>query len=91
MPIKEGFANLQTVDGIELVPNTNRLIPKSNKMLIKKFEKGSPEKGIKQLRKRDEMTISTGFTSLSSETKKVSSDETKVSKLETIYEKESRS
>jgi hypothetical protein len=46
IPKKEGgFGNLQTEEGIELVPNSSRLNPKSTKGLVKKFEKSAFDKG----------------------------------------------
>ena len=70
MPKKEGgFGNLQTAEGIELVPNNTRLVQKSTKGLVKKFEKSTFDKGGSGQKKRyDERTVSTGFTS--SETKR---------------------
>lgn len=61
----KGFDNLQTAEGIELVPNSTRLNPKSTKGLVKKFEKGAFDKGESGKKKRfdDKITVSTGFTS----------------------------
>jgi hypothetical protein len=75
---KANYENLKTAKGEELVPNQSRLVRQNTIELVRKIEKKLPPAIIKH-------EISSGFTS--SETQKKSSDETKVSRLETIYER----
>lgn len=82
MPKINKYENLKTASGLELVPNQSRLVRQNTKELVRKMEK--------KLQPNTKQESSTsGFTS--SENQKKSSDETKVSRLETIYEKVSRS
>jgi hypothetical protein len=77
---KSNYEHLKSSDGVELVPNSTRLVRQNTSELVHKIEKKLPPAIVIK-----HETSGSGFTS--SETQKKSSDETKVSRLETIYER----